>query len=218
MDIDNEIEPVSRQSALDDELLLENKENEYRIGFANKSTASKLVRFQLNEAYVDFGLVEGKEVDAVHEDNQVSYPSVFPNVDLVYHTGNTSVKEEWVLHSYDGKRKSFTMTLNTEGVEAKPQKDGSIDFLDAKGKAVFTIPRPFMIDDNLRYSDNIQFTIREEGNQTFLDLSLDQEWLQDPERAYPVRVDPSIVIQGKYKTYDSFVGSKDEKEKIKTTN
>jgi YD repeat-containing protein len=204
-EIDNKVASVSKEKALDEELTLENKANRYRAGFAKNSRAKKLVRFQLGQAQVDLGLPrDAKTVQASVEENRVSYNGVYPDTDLVYYTSANGIKEEWILNQYNGQKR-FSMTMALKGVEAKPNKDGSIDFVDSKGKTAFFIPRPFMFDANEVHSDNLKFEIREDGKVKYLDLILDEEWLQDPKRAYPVTVDPSIEIEGKSITYDSFV-------------
>ncbi|EGK08454.1 cell wall-associated protein [Desmospora sp. 8437] len=211
-EIDNGIATVSSTQALDSELSYQNKANRYRAGFAPHTGAKKLLRFQLGSASVDLGLVDGKKVKAEKKGNRIAYNHVYPDTHLVYYTDHNGVKEEWVLDRYHGQNK-LTMTLDTQGVEAKKQKDGSIDFVDSKGKVAFSVPRPFMVDQNLRYSGDVQFQIRSKGNKTYLDLELDEKWLQEKERAFPVTVDPSLVVQGSDKAQDTFVG-----EKQPTTN
>src|SRR5690606_19891500 len=103
------------------------------------------------------------------------------------------------------------MTLNTQNVQANPQTHGSIRFVDKQGKVLFVMPRPFMEDAALHSTNQVRFELREEGNRTYLDLILDEEWLKDPERVYPVRVDPSLVVQGTYDTFDSFVSESQPK-------
>ncbi|SFS76370.1 DNRLRE domain-containing protein [Marininema halotolerans] len=207
-EIDNNVETVKTSEAMESSLRLENKANEYRVGFADNSQAGHLVRFQLDDAFVRFGVVDGRSVTATKQENEVTYVGVYPDTDLVYHTGSTGVKEEWVLHK-SPEQNTLSMKMDTHGVEAKKQKDGSINFVDAKGKTTFSIPRPYMIDKDLRYSGDVQYEIRQEGDITYLDLQLDEKWLKDPERAYPVSVDPSIVMEGAAPTKDTFVGTKE---------
>ncbi|PTM59286.1 DNRLRE domain-containing protein [Desmospora activa] len=207
-EIDNEIQSVTSNDAMDEGLIYENKANSYRAGFAANSGADPLLRFQLDHAAVQFSLVDGEAVKAEKKENQIAYNNVYPDTHLVYYTDNTGVKEEWVLDKYHGQSK-LTMAFETDSVEAKKQKDGSIDFVNEKGEALFSISRPFMVDKNLLYSGDVQFTLREEKGQTYLDLELDEKWLKDPDRSYPVTVDPSLIVQGSDKTKDTFVGEKE---------
>ncbi|OYD06916.1 DNRLRE domain-containing protein [Paludifilum halophilum] len=204
--IDNRVKKAKKGQALGKNLTYINGANRYRVGFAPSSRANKLVRFQLGKTFVDFGL--SGQPDAVKPDideNRVTYPEVYPETDLVYYADHTGIKEEWVLKKYQGKH-TFSMTLNTRGVTPKKQKDGSVDFVDADGNTRFSVPRPFMVDENLRSSDEVELEIREEKGKTHLDLKADEDWLKDPDRAYPVRIDPSLSIQGVGETFDTFVG------------
>ncbi len=204
MEIDNAVRSAKGKEALDADLPYVNGGNKYRVGFAKTSRANKLVRFQLGQARVDFGLVDGKNVPAVIKDNKVAYPGIYPDTDLVYYTDHSGIKEEWILKKYNGQAR-LTMTFDVQNAEAQLQKDGSIRFVDKRGKELFFIPRPFMEDAALRSTDRVKLELRKEGSRTYLDLILDEEWLKDPERAYPVKVDPSLVVQGTYDTFDSFV-------------
>ncbi|SEN50187.1 DNRLRE domain-containing protein, partial [Lihuaxuella thermophila] len=207
-EIDNQVVAVSGTKALDPELPYINKANKFRIGFAKQSKSKKLVRFQLGKAKVDFHLIDGANVPAQTKNNKVSYKGIYPETDLVYHTDNSGVKEEWILHKYNGKS-TFTMGMNVQHAKPVPQKDGSIQFVDSKGKALFTIPRPVMVDAKDSISHDVKLELRTEGNKTYLDVKADEEWLKDPKRAYPVAIDPSLTIQGTNDTYDAFVGNKD---------
>nr|WP_181740691.1 DNRLRE domain-containing protein [Thermoactinomyces mirandus] len=99
--------------------------------------------------------------------------------------------------------------MNVQNAKPVPQKDGSIQFVDSKGNTLFTIPRPLMVDAKDRISHNAKLELRTDGKETYLDLKANEKWLQDPQRAYPVVIDPSLTIQGTTDTYDAFVGNKD---------
>lgn len=206
IDIDNTITGIAPSKAMESDLLLENKANRYRVGFAKNSKANKLVRLKLGESHIDFRLLKDTNASkAVTSKNKVAYQNVYDDVDLIYYADNTGIKEEWVLHKYNGNN-TLRLHMNLKNVKPKQKKDGSIDFVDKKGAAVFTIPRPFMIDSQSRVSENVKYKITVEGKETYLDLVMDEAWLKNSERSYPVTVDPSLIIQGAAKTFDSFVG------------
>lgn len=205
--INSNVQEVASTKAIDSELPLSNTANQFQVGFAKNSKTNKLVRFKLDQAHVDFGLLtDSATVQVKKEANKVTYPSVYPYTDLVYHVDQDGVKEEWILQKYNGQH-VFSMTLNTKNVEPKLQKDGSVSFVDSKGKVKFAIPRPIMFDSQDSSSNEVKFSIRKEGNKTILDLTADEKWLTDPKRTYPVSIDPSLVVQGGTDTFDSFVGS-----------
>jgi hypothetical protein len=205
--IENQVEEASPADALDPEVPLSNKANRFRVGFAKHSKAKKLVRFQYGKAKVDFQLLEGKKVPVHVQGNQVMYKEVYLHTDLVYSVDHAGLKEEWVLNQVSEKS-TFTMDLQLKGAKAVPQSDGSMQFVDEKDHVLFAIPRPMMVDANDSISYDVKLTLRNEGKQTYIDLIADEKWLQDPKRVYPVRIDPTLTIQGTYDTYDSFISSK----------
>jgi RHS repeat-associated protein len=210
VEIDNEIKEIKevklkKAAAADDaELSLANGGNQFQVGFAPRSRGKKVVRLQLGQAHIDFGLVDGANVAAKKDKNKVTYPSVYPNTDLSYYVTNTGFKEAWILQKYTGQS-TYTLSLKTKNVDVKQEKDGSLSFLDNKGNTVFAIPRPFMVDANDEQSFGARYELRKEKNQTFIDLKVDTAWLKDEKRAYPVVIDPSVSVQGALKTYDATV-------------
>jgi hypothetical protein len=205
--IENQVAEASPTDALDPEVPLSNTANRFRVGFAKHAQAKKLVRFQYGKAKVDFHLLDGQKVPVHVQGNQVMYKGVYRHIDLVYSVDHSGLKEEWVLNQVSEKS-TFTMGLQLKGAEAVPQSDGSIQFVDEKGNVLFAIPRPMMVDANDAISYDVKLNLRHEGKQTYIDLVADEKWLQDPKRAYPVKIDPTLTIQGTYETYDSFVSSK----------
>jgi RHS repeat-associated protein len=205
--IENQVAEASPADAVDPEVPLSNKANRFRVGFAKHSQAKKLVRFQYGKAKVDFHLLDGQKVPVRVQGNQVMYKGVYPHIDLVYSVDHSGLKEEWVLNQVSEKS-TFTMELQMKDAKAVPQSDGSIQFVDEKGHVLFAIPRPMMVDANDSISYDVKLNLRNEGKQTYIDLTADERWLQDPKRVYPVRIDPTLTIQGTYDTYDAFVSSK----------
>lgn len=124
---------------------------------------------------------------------------MFPNIDLQTFTFNENIKEDLVLHQYNGYN-TFTFQLKTD-LQAKEQEDGSIDFSDEKGKVVFSVPKPFMTDSKLdelsgevERSDKVSYKLEKNEEGYLLHLTADENWLKDPERVYPVSIDPSTSL------------------------
>ncbi|MGX9707205.1 DNRLRE domain-containing protein [Laceyella tengchongensis] len=178
-----------------------------RFAFAGLSTSPSLIRFEQGPVKVDFGLIDGKRVAVKQLDHGIRYPNVYEGTDLVYKVGVTGVKEEWVLHKYTG-RSVFTMALKAKHAKPKLQKDGSIQFINAKGQSVFEVPAPFMYDQQDASSHKVKFALRQQNGVTYLDIKADDKWLRDPKRVYPVVIDPTVGLQGVKQTYDNLVSSK----------
>ncbi|WP_346426548.1 DNRLRE domain-containing protein [Bacillus thuringiensis] len=148
-------------------------------------------------------------VTATHENNTVWYKGVFPNIDLKSTTFNENVKEDFVLREYTGHH-IFTFALETD-LTPSLQEDGSIDFQDEKKEKVFTLPKPYMNDSNVDQqsgeavtSDAVRYNIEKKDEKTYtLTVTADPQWLQAPERKYPVYIDPSIELDNFENAYAS---------------
>ncbi|MEC5308854.1 DNRLRE domain-containing protein, partial [Bacillus thuringiensis] len=86
-----------------------------------------------------------------------------------------------------------------------------IDFQDEKKEKVFTLPKPYMNDSNVDQqsgeavtSDAVRYNIEKKDEKTYtLTVTADPQWLQAPERKYPVYVDPSIELDNFENAYAS---------------
>lgn len=136
----------------------------------------------------------------VREDsNELTYQQVFPAIDLQTYTFNENIKEDLVLHKYEGYN-SFTFQIKTD-LQAKEQEDGSIAFSDDKDNVVYTVPKPFMTDSDLdeksgevNRSENVSFKLEKNSEGYLLHVTADEKWLKDPKRVYPVSIDPSTSV------------------------
>ena len=76
---------------------------------------------------------------------------------------------------------------------------------------VFTLPKPYMNDSNVDQqsgeavtSDAVRYNIEKKDEKTYtLTVTADPQWLQAPERKYPVYVDPSIELDNFENAYAS---------------
>ncbi|HFK1764257.1 wall-associated protein [Bacillus wiedmannii] len=158
------------------------------------------IQYKLMSANGEKGEVKPSPVTATHENNTVWYKGIFPNIDLKSTTFNENVKEDFVLREYTGHH-IFTFALETD-LTPSLQEDGSIDFQDEKKEKVFTLPKPYMNDSNVNQqsgeavtSDAVRYSIEKTDEKTYtLTVTADPQWLQAPERKYPVYVDPSVEL------------------------
>ncbi len=167
------------------------------------------IQYELMGANGEKGEIKPSPVTATHENNTVWYKGIFPNIDLKSTTCNENVKEDFVLREYTGHH-IFTFSLQTD-LTPSLQKDGSIHFKDEKKENIFTLPKPYMNDSNVDQqsgeavtSDAVRYNIEKTDAKTYtLTVTADPEWLQAPERKYPVYVDPSIEVDNFENAYAS---------------
>ena len=121
------------------------------------------------------------------------YKDVFPDTDLLYTAYGYNLKEQIVVNApQTGYRYSFL--LNLDGLTAEKNEDGSISFLDADGTPIYEIPVPYMEDDAGIISEDVAFTLNETEAGLVLTVEANAEWINNEERVFPVKIDPSFTI------------------------
>ncbi len=179
-----------------------------RTGFSTRFGAGsdRLMRLRLGERQLTLGVAgPAREVAPEVDGSTVTYRGALgEGADLVYEVTETGVKENIVLARAPAGSPSYGFTLAVSGgLRAEAQADGSIDFLPPSGKKpVFTIPKPFMIDAaddpaspyGKRFSAAVTQSVTQQGDQVSVTVTPDAAWLAAPERAWPVTIDPTVVV------------------------
>lgn len=130
----------------------------------------------------------------------VSYPEVFPGVDLRYDLLADRLKETLVLANAQAPRHYRFLLTPPENahLRAEQREDGSWAlFRRARAAPLFVFEAPSMTERGGVISDlnHVSMSVSEVGSQFAIDLNVDAEWLADPLRQFPVRLDPTIAIQ-----------------------
>jgi RHS repeat-associated protein len=75
--------------------------------------------------------------------------------------------------------------------------NGSIEFQDEEGKGVVVLPAPTVEDSGLyaRPEDAASYELEPAGGYWLLTVKIDHEWLEQPDRSWPVVLDPSLTIK-----------------------
>mgnify|MGYP007079333334 CR=1 FL=1 len=165
---------------------------------------------------------------------RLHYPGVFPDTDLFVSATPEGVKDELVLAS-PAAPTSFTFPLDLPaGVTPQARDDGSVELVDARGTTVAVVQPGFMYDSSVdprhggpAISTNVTYTVertdagpRAEAEGAagagvagrarpswVLRMDVDEQWLADPARVWPITIDPSISFGAG--TDDLFVSSRD---------
>ncbi|WP_047155348.1 DNRLRE domain-containing protein [Aneurinibacillus tyrosinisolvens] len=150
-------------------------------------------------------------VTATTDKNNIIYSNLYPGVDFHYAVGQDKVKEEIVLKQRPDTSTPthFSFKVNLKGLTFEQQPDGQLLFKDKKtGEIKFYLEKPFMYDSNVpagfeklpgtdaipegSQSYDVQMKTVQNGNQLFIDVIPNREWLQNPARVYPVVIDPTV--------------------------
>lgn len=127
---------------------------------------------------------------------ETTFKDIFPNTDAVYKTIKNGIKEDIVLHEKPTASPVYNFSIETNGLSIQ-FFEGQYYFFDQQGYAKLTVPKPFMVDANGVRSEQVSVSIDKKGRKYVSAVVPDFEWLSAPERKYPVKIDPSIVVPNK---------------------
>ena len=150
----------------------------------------------------------------------VSFTSVKNNIDLHYSLYGQTLKEDIIFHeipTVDSLAFAFTYT----GLTAALQEDRSVLFRDETGKVAFVIAAPIMFDSGDGYSQNVAVSLEETAAGCLYTVTPDRDWLHDPERVYPVTLDPNVstkTTQNSHYIHDNGVQQSDPNTNYITSN
>ncbi|WP_317453992.1 LamG-like jellyroll fold domain-containing protein [Streptomyces sp. TRM68416] len=186
----------------------ETRSTESRIEFAGSADADSVVRIEVGDGLsIGYGVEGASAVAGQVDGSKVTYPGVRPSSDLEFLAGSDSVKEILVLTDASAPTE-WRFPLNLEGLTARLDDHGGVEFTDADGATRAWTPAGWMQDSNFAPDSNegvissgVTYSLVEEDGRQVLVVKLDKEWLTAPERVYPVRVDPAV------KSFDSTSGT-----------
>lgn len=174
--------------------LLVNKSNDYRVEFKEDFRES-LMKMSKDNHYIDFKLMDSRKINLKSakrmiskEYSNITFNDITDDIKIEYQTLSNKVKETIVLQNSNYSELSFLLDTNLNLEE----KNGEIVSKDELGNIVFKIEKPFMVDSNEIRNDKIHYFLCTIDNKYVLTLILDEEWLKDKDRLYPVYIDPTI--------------------------
>ena len=124
---------------------------------------------------------------------QLSYEGIQENVSLNYSLIGSSLKEDIIVEE-PSETYEYRFLLSLGNLVPKQGKEGAIYLNDSKtGKNIYVIPAAYMTDSADNYSENVKMSLEEtQEGQYILKIVPDEEWMNDPDRSYPVTIDPTL--------------------------
>ena len=182
---------------------------DYSVRLSKKTNGKKFVRiekdgYKLSWYYTKANKVtaqiteitdDGDETTLEKLSSQVVYKNVYKDTDFEYIIGSEGLKENIILNS-DNTQTEFIAEYKANGLTPVQVNDKTIELQAEDGTVVYTINAPYMTDANMEYSDGITLTLSNIKNNKFtVTTTLDEDWLNDNDRVYPVIVDPVIKTE-----------------------
>ena len=186
--------------------VLGNRGGPVGIDFAPTAASAQLAAVRLpGGTSVGFALKGALPVPGVVQDSTVSYPQALPQVDLRLTSQPQGVKDELVLTGRNTAR-SFDFPLALRGLTAEIDPSGALLLRDANNTVVASAPRGWMADSAGvsspeqigTISEGVRYSLVDGPAGQVLRVTLDDGWLDDPARVYPVVVDPPVALQQTY--------------------
>ena len=154
--------------------------------------------------------IEAVYSPAIHTDNElltenpcesgsIVYSDIFsktessPSASLEYMLEPYKVKENIVVGEggFEQYSYSFGIVTDAHSVEIK---EGTIQLSDESGNVIFELSALSMSDAKGAYSDTLLLTAESCENGYIVTVTADAEWINAPEREFPVAIDPTITI------------------------
>lgn len=192
--------------------LLKISSDKYKIsiGFVDANNSKSIEIYDKNNATENTDI---NSVSMLHKlSSGVLYEEVLSNVDLEYIVTGNNVKENIIIKD-NCTNYNYIFELNLKNLTPELTEQGELLLKDSEtGDVILYIPAGYMYDNNGEISQNVTYSLtHKNGHKYEFSVTVDEEWINSPERAFPVTIDPTIL---KYHTLysggrikDTFVSS-----------
>lgn len=155
------------------------------------------VRLTLGEQWVGVRLLGADSEPAQLEGDVAGYEASEPSTSFEFGTVGDGLKENILLAGPSAPRRfRFELTASA-GLTPTLTEAGAIDFRDAEGAVVTTLPAPLMLDSSAQpqTSTDAHYELEESGEGAWtLTLDAQSEWLDQPDLSWPIRLDPTLHV------------------------
>ena len=129
--------------------------------------------------------------------NQVIYEDVFgadQNVSVRYSVSLNKIEED-ILITAPTEMTSFSMQVACGELTPVLNDDNSVDFVDELGNMVYHVSIPYLVDAAFVVNYDVAVTLTEQDGVCTITYTPDAEWMNAPEREYPIMLDPAVTTQ-----------------------
>ena len=136
---------------------------------------------------------EGDYSHGAAEENAVRYNQVFEQIDVQYTVQDTGVKEDIILLA-PTERNSFSYLLKKDGFTAREEEGLIFIIPEGREEPAAVMSAPVMSDAAGKESRELRLSLSEEEEAYRITAEADRDWLSDPARVYPVKIDPHTIV------------------------
>ncbi len=171
----------------------ENRNNDYKISLPEAIDKNNGIKITKDDYIIELMPFEGDFSKSVVVDNAILYNDVFDGIDYQYTVIGDVVKEDIVLNKFVDKNEFYFRLLTNDMLVNEVNNEILICDKNTN-EVVYTIIAPEMNDASGEVSLEVDLSLEIIEGESVVKITADKEWLNSPERAYPVRIDPTINI------------------------
>lgn len=188
-DIDN---TLVRQNNEND--IYSNKANDFKANFPSSITKGKPIKIEKDNRVLELIPLDGNFSRSSVKDNAILYNDVLKGVDYQYTVLNSGVKEDIILNHYVDQN-TFRFEIKAKDLDLREEKGAIFGYEKGEKKPSWTISAPYMVDGSGKISENLEIHLQKRLLvNDIVTVTADKDWLAAKERAYPVRIDPTVEI------------------------
>ena len=168
-----------------------NKKNSYLVKF-DKRKNFNILDLNKDSYYLRIDLKNKKSVNLKKQTkNNLTFKEILNGVDIDYQLTSNKIKESIIIKNKNVNINDIVFTINTN-FELKLKEDNKIEVVK-DNKIYFIIETPYMVDGNNDICRNVKYELIKNKKNYTLKTILDEAWLRDKKRKFPILVDPTIV-------------------------
>jgi len=166
-----------------------NTANSYRV-WLPAVLGGKPVRLEAGCRSIAFALRDARGTAEV-SGSAASYADALAGVSVRYDAQAQGVKESLVLANARAAR-SFAFDVTASAGLTPRLRAGVIELRDAEGVVRFTMAAPYLQDAKGKRSHRVKYALKRAPRGWTVTVSAEDRWLDDPDRAWPVVLDPTV--------------------------
>ncbi len=126
-------------------------------------------------------------------------------MDVTYKVTHNKVKEDIIINKKTDFS-SLNVHVNSGALVPRLCEDNSIEFVNSDGNVIFTLCKPYMYDAAGEVLYDIAIDINGVKNGYSISYTPNHEWMNDPQRVYPIVLDPTVISSSYQSNYiDTYV-------------
>jgi RHS repeat-associated protein len=169
------------------------------VTFGEQNGVEPPVRLETDEWSIGIDMLGAAEDVKLTYGNRARYLGVAPATDLEYEATDSGIKETLVLSSEEAPS-TYHFFVTLDGLEIRQAFDGTQVLCDPEGRITGELGELIVFDSSSddagspAYCQDAQMSINPVDGGAYVTYDVPRSWLSDPERVWPVMVDPTVTI------------------------